>query len=181
MRVPPNRTRILTSLALFGLLVSSRAATSEPEDELKSAIVLSFFRYSDWPKPASADAPLTMEVLGRPSLAQVLRRALDGKIVNGRTIRVLESKSVVGPHDCQVLYMASDKSSEIKPALAEARAAHALTIGESDRFLEYGGAVNLLLVDGHMSFEVNLQAVADTGIEISSKLLRYGQIKGRRP
>ena len=181
MRLPPKRTRILTSMALFGLLISSRAATTEPEDELKSAIVLSFFRYSEWPHPASADTSLTMGVLGRPSLAQVLRRALDGKIVNGRTIRVLEIKSVVGPHDCQVLYVAGDKSSEIKRALAEARSTRALTIGESDRFLDYGGAVNLLSINGHMSFEVNLQALGGTGIEISSKLLRYGQIRGRRP
>jgi hypothetical protein len=181
MRLPPKRSRIFAGLALLGLLMSSRAATSEPEDELKSAIVLSFFRYSEWPHSSSADSPLTVEVLGRPSLAQVLRRALDGKIVNGRTIRVLEIKSAAGPHDYQVLYVASDKSSEIIPALADARSTHALTIGESDRFLEYGGAVNLMLVDGHMSFEVNLHALADTGIEISSKLLRYGQVKGRRP
>jgi len=181
MRLPTKRTRILAGLALFGLLVCSHAATSEPEDELKSAIVLSFLRYSEWPHLPSADTALTVEVLGRASLAQVLRRALEGKVVNGRLIRVVESKSAAEPHDCQVLYVATDKSSEIKPALAGARSTHALTIGESDRFLDYGGAVNLLLVDGHMSFEVNLQALADTGIEISSKLLRYGQIKGRRP
>jgi hypothetical protein len=181
MCLPLKRTRILLSLALFGLLVSSSANTAEPEDELKSAIVLSFLRYSEWPQPASADTPLTVGVLGRLSLAQVLRRSLDGKVVNGRPIRVLEIKSAAVPHDCEVLYVASDRSSEIKPALAEARSAHALTIGESERFLEYGGAVNLLSVDGHMSFEVNLQALGGTGIEISSKLLRYGQVKGSRP
>ena len=181
MRLPPQRTRILAGLALFGLLVSSRAATSEPEDELKSAIVLSFLRYSEWPNPPSGDTALTVAVLGRPAFAQVLRRVLDGKVVNGRPIRVLEIKSAAEPHACQVLYVASDKSADIKPALAEARSTRALTIGESDRFLDYGGAVNLLLVDGHMSFEVNLQALAGSGIEISSKLLRYGQIKGRLP
>lgn len=182
MWLPGRRTRVLTGLALFGLLVSSRANTSEPEDELKSAIVLSFLRYSEWPHPAaSADAPLTVEVLGRPSLARLLHRALDGKVVNGRLVRVLEGNSATEAHDCQVLYVAGDKSSEIKRALAEARSTRALTIGESDRFLDYGGAVNLLSIDGHMSFEVNLQALGGTGIEISSKLLRYGQIRGRRP
>jgi hypothetical protein len=180
MRLPPKQTRIVAGLALFGLLVSSRAATSEPEDELKAAIVLSFLRYSEWPHQASGDTPLTVGVFGPPSLAQVLYRALDGKVVNGRTIRVLAIKSAAEVRGYQVLYVAGDKGADIKPALAEARATQALTIGESDRFLEYGGVVNLLLVDGHMSFEVNLQALASTGIEISSKLLRYGQVKGRR-
>jgi hypothetical protein len=160
--------------------VSSRAATSEPEDELKSAIVLSFLRYSEWPHSTSADTAVTVGVIGRPSLAEVLRRALDGQVVNGRPIRVLEIKSNE-THSYQVLYVASDKSAEIKQAVAGARSAHALTIGESDRFLDCGGVVNLSLVDGHMSFEVNLQALASTGITISSKLLRYGQITGRLP
>jgi hypothetical protein len=182
MSLPSKPTRnVLTTLALLGLLAGSCAATSEPEDELKSAIVLSFLRYSDWPRPATADAPLTVGVLGRPSLAQVLHAALDGKVVNNRPIRVLEIKSAVEPRNCEVLYVASDRTAEIKQALAEARSTHALTIGESEQFLDDGGAVNLLLVDGHMSFEVSLPALAGAGVEISSKLLRYGQIKGRRP
>ena len=44
MRLRPGRAPALASLALFGLLVSARATPSEPEDELKSAIVLSFLR-----------------------------------------------------------------------------------------------------------------------------------------
>jgi hypothetical protein len=168
-------------MALFGLLARSHATSSEPEDELKSAIVLSFLRYSEWPRSAAADTSLTVAVIGRPSLTLVLHRVLDGKVVNNRTVRVLATKSAAEQPGCQVLYVAGDRSADVRQALADARSTHALTIGESDRFLDYGGAVNLLLVDGHMSFEVNLQALAATGIEISSKLLRYGQIKGRLP
>ena len=56
---------------------------------------------------------------------------------------------------------------------------HTLTIGESDRFLEYGGAVNLFFVDGHIGFEVSLAALDRAGVSISSTLLRYGQVKAR--
>jgi hypothetical protein len=181
MRLRPGRAPALASLALFGLLVSSRATPSEPEDELKSAIVLSFLRYSEWPVTASAGDSLTVAVIGRPSLAQVLHRVLDGKVVNDRPIRVIEIKSAAELQPVQVLYVATDQGAEIKRALADVRSTHTLTIGESDRFLNYGGAVNLLVVDGHMSFEVDLQMLATTGVEISSKLLRYGQIKGKLP
>ena len=112
---------------------------------------------------------------------RVLGRALDGKLVNGRQVRVLETTIAAKLLSYQVLYVASDTSAEIKQAVAEAHSRHVLTIGESNHFLEYGGIVNLLLVDGHMSFEVNLPALGETGIEISSKLLRYGQIKGKQP
>jgi hypothetical protein len=181
MPVQPRWTRILISLVLLGLMANSLAAISQPTDELKSAIILGFLRYSEWPRSASGDTALTVAVLGRPSLARVLGRALDGKLVNGRLVQVLETTIAAKPQNYHVLYVASDTGAEIRQAVAEAHSRHALTIGESDHFLEYGGMVNLMSVDGHMSFEVNLSALGETGIEISSKLLRYGQIKGRQP
>ena len=75
--------------------------------------------------------------------------------------------------------MATDNNNEVRQTLAGLRTSHALTIGETNRFLEYGGAVNLLFVDGHMSFEVNLEALDRAGVSISSTLLRYGQVKAR--
>jgi hypothetical protein len=46
--------------------------------------------------------------------------------------------------------------------------------------LDSGGAVNLLVIDGHMSFEVSLEALDRSGVSISSKLLRFGQIRSRK-
>jgi hypothetical protein len=152
-----------------------------PEDELKSAIILTFLRYSEWPGRAGPDLPLTVGVLGRPGLVPVLRRTLEGKPVNNRTVRVIELKSLSDPQCCQVVYLATDKAAEIQQALNSARSSRILTIGEADRFLEYGGAVNLMVVDGHMAFEVNLNALEQSGVSISSKLLRYGQVRGRPP
>jgi hypothetical protein len=179
MRSLLSLARMLASLILSGLLLNAFVAPSEPEDELKSAIVLSFLRYSEFPASTGSDRALTVCILGRPNLAEIARRVLNGKVVNDRPVRVFEIKTAADPHNCQLLYVASDKSAEIKQALSDAHSMHVLTMGESDRFLDYGGAVNLLLVDGRMSFEVNLQALAGSGIEISSKLLRYGQVRGK--
>jgi thermostable 8-oxoguanine DNA glycosylase len=110
-----------------------------------------------------------------------LRRTLDGKIANNHAIRVVDAKAPVDPNSYQVLYVATDNNNEVRQALAGLHASHALTIGEAGRFLEYGGAVNLTIVDGHMSFEVSLEALDHAGVSVSSKLLRYGQVKTRAP
>jgi hypothetical protein len=65
-------------------------------------------------------------------------------------------------------------------ALQNAAAAHALTIGENKEFLHWGGAVRLLVVDGHMSFEVSLDALERSGVSISSRLLRFGQVRDHK-
>ncbi len=91
--------------------------------------------------------------------------------------------SMPGPRaeltSCQVLYVATEDHNEVRQTLAVVQASRALTIGETGRFLEEGGAINLLLVDGHMSFEVSVEALDRAGVSISSALLRYGQVKVR--
>jgi hypothetical protein len=169
------------AVPLLGILRVLFATASEPEDEIKSAIVLSFLRYSEWSEPVPAGQPLTVGVIGRSSVLPVLRRDLEGKVVNGHPVRIIEVKTLSDPHCCQVIYLATGKSSEIQQGLSGVQSGHALTIGESDRFLEYGGAISLTLVNGRMSFEVSLDAVKRSGVVISSKLLRYGKVKERPP
>jgi hypothetical protein len=152
----------------------------EAQDELKSVIVKNFLRYSTWPDNPTGSATITVGVLGRASFAQVLHGLLDGKPLNGRVVQVIELKSGSDIHHCNLIYIATDKNAEIKQTLQSVRSAHTLTIGEDDRFLDYGGAVNLMLIDGHMGFEVNLESLTRSGIEISSKLLRLGEIRKRR-
>lgn len=171
----------------FALAVASLAVPTlsvghpaEGEDELKSVIVKNFLRYSTWPDSALPAGPITIGVMGRPSFAQVLHGLLDGKPVNGRQVQTVELKPGSDVRQCQIIYVATDKSSEIKQILASVRSTRTLAIGETDKFLEYGGTVNLLVLDGHLGFEVSLDALDRTGIEISSKLLRLGQVKRRR-
>jgi prepilin-type processing-associated H-X9-DG protein len=125
---------------------------------------------------ASGAAPINVAVVGRPAMVRMLRRTLEGRLANSRSIHVVDVTPSADLRACQVFYLAIDNHRELSQILAESRAPHALTIGESSKFLEAGGAVNLLMVDGHMSFEVNRDVLEHAGISISSTLLRYGQV-----
>jgi hypothetical protein len=173
----PRITR-WTAVGLISFLAAMAIGAAEPEDELKSATVLSFLRHAEWLQ-ASQAGPITIGVTGRPSMIGMLRRTLEGKTANNRAIRIVDVKRSGDLRECQVLYVASDNNNEIRETLAGLGGSHPLTIGEADRFLDYGGAVKLLIVDGHMSFEVNPEALDRAGVSISSKLLRYGQVRMR--
>jgi hypothetical protein len=105
---------------------------------------------------------------------------LEGKAINGRPLRLLELKPGADPRCCELVYFATDKKKDIEPALQAMASARALTIGEDQRFLDYGGTVSLQIVDGHMAFEVDLDALERTRVDVSSKLLRLGQMRRRR-
>jgi len=174
--------RALT-LAIVGLLLAAApfpcsAAAIDPEDELKAAVVLSFLRYAEWNSQPGANSPIVVGVFGRPAFGDALRRTIDGKSVNNRAIRVIDVKSAADTQRCQVVAFAATRSPELQTAVEAAQTAHALTIGDTRDFLQLGGAVNLLEIDGRMSFEVSLDALERAGVTISSKLLRFGLIRG---
>jgi len=172
-----NPARLIACLVLVSGVLAASPADSEPEDALKSVVVLNFLRYTAW---RESMGPLTVGIVGRSSVLAPFRQLLQGKSVNGRVLHVVEIKGTPpDPRCCQVLYVATDNAARIRQVLSGARGAHILTIGETDKFLDYGGAVNLMLVDGHIGFEVNLEALEGCGVEISSRLLHLGQIRGK--
>jgi hypothetical protein len=170
-------TCLAAFLILSGMRPAAGASASEPEDELKAAIVMSFLRYAEWPQPLAAGVPIVVGVAGRSEFAEVLRRTLEGKSANDHAIKVIELKTAADAQGCHVIYFATLRGSEVKQTLEGSRPARVLTLGEAKEFLNWGGDINLLIVDGHMSFEVNRDALERSGVKISSKLLRFGQIR----
>ena len=174
----PHRFTIRLLLALTA--AAAPLASTEPEDELKAATVLTFLRHSEWQNPP-AGGKLTLGILGRSAMLDALRRNVDGKSANGRTVRVVFLQRPSDCLDCQAIYLASDNRDELKQHITGLRSSGLLVMGESDRLLELGGAVSLIIVNGHMSFEVSQDALSRSTIAISSKLLRYGRVVGRQP
>jgi hypothetical protein len=166
---------LLAALAFSPMPGRPAALAGDSEDELKSAAVWLFVQYSHL--EPGVDGAITVGVLGRPAFGQALRRTLEGKSTGGHPVRVVDAKS--DPGCCQIIYLATDKNEEIRHALQSAQPLRALTIGESDHFLDIGGAVNLFIADGHISFETSLEALDRCGVTISSNLLKFGQIHGR--
>src|SRR5215471_12631794 len=144
-----GRIARLALLGLLPILPFARSTAGDGEDALKSATVLSFLRYSTWPTTPRSTDSLTVGVLGRSSFAKVLGGLLEGKSVNGHKVRLLELKPGLDFRSCDLIYFATDRRPDIEPALQSVGSSHALTIGEADKFLDYGGAINLMLVDGH--------------------------------
>lgn len=170
----PAQIRVAACIGAIALACGLGLANTDAEDALKSAAVWGFLRYSDW--PATGAKSITVGVLGRSSFVQVLRQTLDGKTVQNLPVRVVEFKS--DPHCCQLIYFATGHAEEIRQVLQSAPP-HVLTVGEDDRFLDYGGAVNLFIDDGHIAFETSLDALSHSGVTISASLLRLGQIRER--
>jgi hypothetical protein len=166
---------LLVRIALAIIIAVVCPASSAPEDELKSAAVLSFLRYSEW--PVTPDGTITVGVFGRAAFTQALDHTLEGKVINNRPVHLVPIGLASDLHGFQLVYVAASKAADVRQILSSTAAVHALAIGETDRFLDYGGAINLFLIDGHIGFEVSLETLDRSGVTISSRMLRLGQIR----
>ena len=173
---------IRTAVMLLAAASLAQSATDivEPEDQLKAATVLAILQNSRW-AAENGNPQLVVCVWGRQAIVDALRHTLDGKVVNGRTVRVAAATEAIDTRCCQVMYMGTGRKAEMQRLLPGAAANRSLTIGEDDRFLDSGGDLNLYLADGHMAFEASLSALDESGVSISSKLLRFGRVRGKTP
>ena len=124
-----------------------RRAQSALEYDVKAALLLNFARFIEWPDAAfdGAQAPIDICVFAPKSVRQALDRALSGETVANRS---LSARAVHGVAEsstgCHLLFVPAGAESRAR-ALFHDAGPHTVTVGESPRFEDMGGAVSLVL------------------------------------
>jgi hypothetical protein len=169
-----RRSGLWLGAALSGLLfVLDAAAQQAPEATVKAAFLFKFAGYVEWPArlvPA-ADTPLVIGVLGSDEVAAELERIVPERNVNGHpvTVRRLRAGELVPP-GLHVLFVGRSEPNA-RAAIRTAQQQGALTVTETDRGLETGGAINFVTAEDRVGFEVSLDSAERSGVRISARML----------
>jgi hypothetical protein len=167
---------------LIGLGTAFAQPTRPSEDQVKAAFLLNFPKYVEWPAEifAATNSPITLATLGDTSLGEELREMVKDRIVNGRPLvfTVLTENAV---HDCHILFVPEAAQRRLPAILEKLKGASVLTVGESDDFLDTGGAVSLVRRERRIRMEVNLAAAKQARLKISSKLLSVADVVKGKP
>jgi len=180
-RVGSNKRRHLSEALLLAVLLPAGTSAQDATDaRLRAAFLFNFIQYVEWPSnPVSTlDAPLLIGIYQDPELAAAAISMVEGRTVGGRTVavRVLSRPDQV--EDLFVLYVGSTDPLEIARGLNEVEGRPVLTVGYADGFAARGGMINFVLEDRRMKFEVNRKATEESGLRLSSQLLRLARIVG---
>jgi len=181
-RAARSRLRSVAIVALcFWLLQPGRSAraadTTTVQNQVKSAFILNFIQFIDWPDGtfANADEPIIIGVLEKDPMEAVMAAAVEGKSVKGRKLVVKHfAAGAIGK--CQVLYTGSLAGEQASAVVKPLAAAGVLTVGDIDSFTDIGGIVRFYIEDRKERFEINQAAAERTHLQISSKLLKLAKI-----
>lgn len=162
---------LLWACSWLGVLFVAPAAGGAdlPEYRLKAAFVYNFIVYTDW--PAQTRSTLNVCILGDDPFGQEID-GLRGKVVADRSIAVSRHPIGAPLTNCQVVFIAASAMPSLQGVLDDLRGRAVLTVADSPGAIRQGVALNMVVSNGRVSFEANLQAARRAGLTLSSKLLR---------
>lgn len=170
---PPNwlaRLWLATLLAVTLLPGTGARANSLAEDNAKAGFILNFTKYTEWPGTQSGRDLLICSLSERPLSGKL--ETLQGRQVQGRTIRVRAPAPLGEWRDCQVMFITENEAQRVDTVLRNVGQHPVLTISDAPGFAQAGGGIGLILRAGRIRFDINQGATRQAGLKLSSQLLK---------
>lgn len=173
-----RRARAIAVVAACWLMVGQSASvgadiSQEQEYRAKASFLSNFPSFVEWPDEAfsSPQSPLSVCVYGSYSFGLSLAESVGGKTVHGRRMEVKRTRAENDLRACHILFVSHSEEKHYAAVLHAIQGASVLTVGETPGFLAAGGAVNFLLQQDALQFEVNLDSASVAHLKISANML----------
>ena len=151
------------------------ALTDVAEYDVKIALVHKLAVVTDWPASA-ASGPFRLCVLGNARFGGALD-VLRGETVNGRALVLDQQPGFDELRNCNLLYVTASDKAALSRIAGQLAGLPVLLIGESEGALDAGAAINLTRKKNRIVLEVDLAALARAHLTVSSKLLRFAEVR----
>jgi hypothetical protein len=167
----------LTRLGLIAAWVSCLTAGTDaqrPRDEydVKAAYLVKLGSFVEYPRVRDPKA-FHVCVAGPDPFGSRLAREASGLTIDGRPIATRRLSHPREGRTCDVLFVARSATGDVAGTLAAVEGESVLTVSDAPQFTALGGMVQFVSRSGTVRFEVNLQPVQQSGLMVSSELVRH--------
>lgn len=159
------------ALIIFILIFSPDLNAKPPKSgEVQAVFIYKFLKFIEWPQKAD-QKNITICSFGESEINDYIK-IINGKEFEGRKIKVLKISQKEKLNGCKIIFFGETKENQMIEALKLSKENSILTISNKKGFLELGGIINFLIIGNKVNFEINFNEAKESGIKISSKLLR---------
>lgn len=145
------------------------------EGQIKATYVYNIAKFTVWPKNKDIDFCL----IGKGPVDKDLW-LLDGKDVHGRILRLKRITNPQEAKECDMLFIHPSERERTKEIVETVKGHLVLTLGDTEGFGEKGVMINFFRDGNKVRMEINLNAIEESRLRISSRLLRLGVLVGTR-
>jgi len=146
------------------------------EYKLKAIYLRKIPNFVEWPelvgaKVMSTNDPIHLCVIGNYAFGSVLAQEAGRAGTNGKKMDVRWVQKETQFKGCQVIFVSRSEEKRYRKIVEISKGFHALTVGETEGFLEVGGIISLNFKDGTLQFEANLEAARAAQLKLDARWL----------
>lgn len=162
---------ITLCLAVTGSWVA-RGADAD-EYEVKAAYLYRFLPFVTWPEEAriAPAQPIVVGIVGEDPFGTRLADALRGKDIEGHPIVLKHFRSFADYQPSAVVFVDRSEQKQYAMILSRLEGQPVLVVGEGEEFCRAGGSIGFLMVGNKVRFTINQDAIRQSGLQVSSKLM----------
>jgi hypothetical protein len=177
-------------VCVFGLQAGASSETSSVST-VKAAFIYNFTKFITWPATSFREPtdPIVITVVDDQAFARVLEDAVRDRTVHQRAIVVKtatlpDERSSRRDHatwerniqSTHMVYAPQLDPDVFERFFADIDSKKVVAIGEGDTFTAQHGMMSFVLVDRKVAFNINMDVLEESQVEMSSKLLRLARI-----
>ncbi|MEQ1559570.1 MAG: YfiR family protein [Methyloglobulus sp.] len=152
------------------------------EDTLKALYSYKFTLFTDWPSEKLNNDIIALEfcIIGRNPFGQSALETIQGQPAKDKNIHVeVYNSGVVSEeslHHCHVAFVSDSETHRMPALLNSLRPFPILTISDIPGFSNRGGMITLIKSGDHIKFEINLGAIKQAKLAVSSKIIELATV-----
>lgn len=159
--------KIITALIAICLTTSAFMQTSIPKAQ--SLFIYNFSRLIEWPTNYRT-GDFIIGVLGTAEVAGELETYTKGKKVGAQNIQIIRYKTPAEIQQCHILFVPFVRTKQLPEVLSVLGNKSTLIVTEKNGALNEGAAINFIILEDRMKFELKAENANKFGIKFSAKL-----------
>ena len=136
-----------------------------------SLFIYNFTKYIQWPASYQS-GDFVIGVLGNSPINDFLYDMVSNKSVGGQKFVIKKFNSPEEVGKCHMLYIPSSKSRHFDDIMASMAGKSTLIITEKPGLGSKGSAINFIIQDGKVKFELNRATTEKFGLKVSNELAK---------
>jgi hypothetical protein len=156
-------------LALTALLLATPAFMQTSIPKAQTLFIYNFSRLIEWPANYRT-GNFIIGVLGSSEVATELETYTKGKKVGTQNIQIVRYKTPAEIQNCHIIFVTFAKTKQLVEVLPILNGKSTLVISEKSGALGEGAAINFVITEDKLKYEINADNASKFGIKFSAKL-----------
>jgi len=164
---------VITAMCIMPvwLLYASDKSEVSLETKTKAVFLYNFTKFIQWPEEDTSKT-FNIVILGNSDIYSPLQEIANKQTVNNKALKIIRLKSIPENLEAHIVFISSSEKAGLKTIIQKVQNHNVLIVSDSKGFAAEGTAINFVVMEGKVKFEINSATLDNSNLKVSSQLLK---------